>query len=121
RNKGDFSYHLDLVPGLPCLAVHNNQKATRIMKKMTNSICATFGYYPKAWDTTTAKFSIRTLDNHEQTVDGIKNHQNVVENWYYPRAQPQQDINGTADPRPYCTRVFSLPKTHILTLHEYHQ
>lgn len=76
-----------------------------------------FGYYPVAYYVTTPEFSIHTLPDHEATVATITSHPDVSKDWIYPGAQQQKDImSGVVRSMPYSARVFSLPKTHVLTL-----
>jgi hypothetical protein len=44
---------------------------------------------------------------------------NAFKDWIYPGAQQQRDfMSGNVRSMPYNARVFGLPKTHVLTLHE---
>ena len=86
------------------------------------SVCdvsAEFGYYPDFFDGANEIFSIQTKRDHESIVNSVIDDPNVLEDWIYPGAQRQLEIvSGHVCQRPYNTRVFGLPKTHVLTLHK---
>lgn len=64
-------------------------------------------------------FSVQTLPNHENIVATIIGDQNVLNGWIYPGLQKHQDfMSRKISLVPYNTRVFGLPKTHVLTLHK---
>ncbi|MGQ1356382.1 hypothetical protein ACT4WJ_12325 [Acinetobacter baumannii] len=85
--------------------------------EVNNWISAEFGYYPKMYNVTTERFSIQTLANFEENLGLIKNNPNIQKDWIYPGLALQHDfITGKTQDLPYTARIFSLPKTHILTL-----
>ncbi|MEN8274165.1 hypothetical protein I8T81_11950 [Acinetobacter seifertii] len=85
--------------------------------EINNGVSAEFGYYPKIYNLTTERFSIQTLANFEENLELIKNDPNIQKDWIYPGPALQHDfITGKTQDLPYTARIFSLPKTHILTL-----
>lgn len=85
--------------------------------EVNNWISAEFGYYPKMYNVTTERFSIQTLANFEENLEQIKNDPNLQKEWIYSARALQHDfITGKTQVLPYTDRIFSLPKTHVLTL-----
>ncbi|MEB1547616.1 hypothetical protein VDQ94_01650 [Xanthomonas campestris pv. campestris] len=84
-----------------------------------SAVSADFGYYPYPCDVKTKQFTIKTLSNHKSTVEAIKSHPNVINEWLYPG--PQKNKNFLSEHvylMPYNKRIFHLPKTHKITLHK---
>lgn len=80
-------------------------------------ISAEFGYYPRSCDLDADRFSIRTLADLNESMATVNEHPGVVRHWIYPGAQRQRNVfNGKTRAMPYSSRVFGLPKTHVLTL-----
>lgn len=78
-----------------------------------------FGYYPISWEVETDQFSIRTLPDHSQLVELLNRNTGILRNWIYPGPAVMHDLmTGEERPMPYRSRIFGLPKTHVLTLHE---
>lgn len=89
--------------------------------EVKNWVSAEFGYYPKMYNVTTERFSIQTLANFEENLERIKNDPNLQKDWIYPGPALQHDfITGKTLALPYTARIFSLPKTHVLTLFKSH-
>lgn len=89
--------------------------------EVNNGFSAEFGYYPKMYNVTTERFSIQTLANFEENLERIKNDPNLQKDWIYPGPALQHDfITGKTRALPYTARIFSLPKTHVLTLFKSH-
>ncbi|WP_111894530.1 hypothetical protein [Acinetobacter sp. MB5] len=87
--------------------------------EQTDGISAEFGFYPKPLDIDNERFSVKTLPEHEKKVTFITQHPNTQKNWIYAGFQQKIDIaSGETTPLPYSERVFSLPKTHVLTLYK---
>lgn len=85
--------------------------------EINNWISAEFGYYPQMFNVTAERFSIQTLANFEEDVDLIKNDPNIQKDWIYPGPALKHDvISEEILDLPYTARIFSLPKTHVLTL-----
>jgi hypothetical protein len=66
-------------------------------------MCITFGYYPNQWDFQVGDISITTLPNLTQVVNEIEKCDLIHNEWLY----------APGGVRP--SRVFGLPKTHVLT------
>lgn len=66
----------------------------------------TFGYYPLDCNLQVERISLTGLPDHQQSVVGIEASNSVHNGWLY--APPQSTL-------PHGSRVFSLPKTHVLT------
>jgi hypothetical protein len=82
-------------------------------------VSAEFGYYPLPWSVETDRFSVRQSPNFLQTVEDLATNPGVSKNWIYPGARRTHDMmSGEVHLMPFQSRVFGLPKTHILTLHE---
>jgi hypothetical protein len=78
-----------------------------------------FGYYPVIYNINTERFSIKTLSNFEESVDLIRNDPNTLKDWIYSDTALQYDLmSKELRPLPYKARIFSLPKTHVLSLHK---
>jgi hypothetical protein len=89
------------------------------LDKPISGVSVKFGYYPEHCDVETDRFSVQTLPGHADSVANIASDPNVVKDWIYPGAQQQRDfMSGEISSMPYNARVFGLPKTHALTLHE---
>lgn len=85
--------------------------------EINKRVSAEFGYYPKMYSVTTERFSIQTLDNFEENLELIKNDPSLQKDWIYSAPALQDDfITGKTQVLPYTDRIFSLPKTHVLTL-----
>lgn len=77
------------------------------------------GYYPVSWSVNTDQFSVQALPDHERIVAAITDSPNLSKDWIYPGAQRTIDLmSGEERSMPYNSRVFGLPKTHVVTLHK---
>lgn len=86
---------------------------------LTGGVSGEFGYYPTPCDIEIGRFSVQTLPDHENHVIDVTKHSNVLMDWIYPGAKQNRDfMSGNIRSMPYSARIFSLPKTHVLTLHE---
>jgi hypothetical protein len=86
---------------------------------LTGGVSGEFGYYPTSCDIETDRFSVQTLPDHENHVIDVTKRSNVLMDWIYPGAKQNRDfMSGNIRSMPYSARIFSLPKTHVLTLHE---
>ncbi|HCE6930713.1 TPA: hypothetical protein N0H29_002633 [Pseudomonas aeruginosa] len=89
----------------------------KLVHASTSGIATEFGFYPICCDIESEQFSIRTLPNHEETVSSIVEDANVIDGWLYPGPQKRLNfVSSTLRSMPYSSRVFGLPKTHVLTL-----
>lgn len=85
---------------------------------VANGISAEFGYYPIVYNVTAERFSIQTLPSFAKDVELIKNDPHIEKDWIYSGNALQGDfISGKIKSLPYPARIFSLPKTHVLTLY----
>lgn len=83
---------------------------------MNNTI--SFGFYPCRLDIENELFSVKTLHDFDNSVELVLADSNVIKDWIYPgRAFEKNFINGAEKELPYNVRVFGLPKTHTLTVH----
>lgn len=78
----------------------------------------TFGYYPVSIEVETERFAIETLPDHSGVVGDVVSDPYVHKSWIYaPRQKISQFGTGNVRLMPYSARIFSLPKTHRLTVH----
>lgn len=78
-----------------------------------------FGYLPLPWSIDTERVSIQPLPAHQDIVASLTQSPNINRDWFYPGARLVEDIaSGKVNSLPYPSRVFSLPETHVITLHE---
>jgi hypothetical protein len=74
-----------------------------------------FGYYPRELDVVGGSLTIETLPNLKDTVADVESEGTVHEGWVYAPPQLSRDFfKGITYQRPYASRIFGLPKTHIL-------
>jgi hypothetical protein len=73
-----------------------------------------FGYYPRAFDVSAGSVKVSTLPNLESTVRDINVGSDVFDGWIYAPPQHVRDFNLGNVRRPYPSRVFGLPKTHVI-------
>lgn len=82
-----------------------------------DAVTRAFGYCPAPIDLKTDRFSIQTLPTHADLVAEVTDNPGVYKDWIYAGPQAQLDFgSGRTRQMPYSARVFSLPKTHLLTL-----
>ncbi|PZT31022.1 hypothetical protein A7X93_12160 [Stenotrophomonas maltophilia] len=85
----------------------------------TGGVAAEFGYYPKPCDLDTDRFSVRTLTNLQESIAAVADDPGTLKDWIYPGPQSHRNVSsGTIRTMPYPSRVFGLPKTHVLTVHQ---
>lgn len=72
-----------------------------------------FGYYPDRLDLTSGTVTIASLPDREATKAAIERNEGVVDGWIYAPPQLVHDFSGRTIQRPYASRVFGLPKTHV--------
>lgn len=86
---------------------------------MATGIATEFGFYPREWDTKTDRFTIETLPGLHEAVAAVAEDPGVAKDWIYSGLQQTRDWGtGTVRTLPYSARVFGMPKTHALKLHE---
>ena len=82
-------------------------------------VSADFGYYPLPWSVEADRFTVRQSPRLQQIVADLAANPGVSKDWIYPGGRQTQDMmSGEVHLMPYPSRVFGLPKTHVLTLHE---
>ncbi|GGX13669.1 hypothetical protein [Undibacterium macrobrachii] len=75
-----------------------------------------FGYYPQTLDVSAGAVSISTIPNLTDIVFAIeKDSEHVAGDWIYAPPQEVLQFGGNIVKMPYPTRIFGLPKTHILS------
>jgi hypothetical protein len=75
-----------------------------------------FGYYPYPCSTQWGPISITTLPDLEGTIASVDVAPTIYENWLYAPPQVLDDpFSGKQRILPYASRIFGLPKTHVLT------
>lgn len=85
----------------------------------SGGVSAQFGYYPRPCDIETDRFSIRTNPDLGEIEADLTLSPDVHGDWIYPGAQESLElVSRNVRSLPYNTRVFGLPKTHVLTLHQ---
>lgn len=89
------------------------------MTAMAAGIATEFGFYPREWNTKTDRFTIKTLPGLQEAVAALAKNPDVARDWIYSGPQQVRDWGtGTVRTLPYSARIFGMPKTHALTLHE---
>ena len=82
------------------------------MRKIENE----FGFYPEPLEIKAGSIKVSPLSEFHSIVDSVLDaHENIKDDWIY--APPQRDrdfISGEIREQPYSSRVFSLPKTHMI-------
>jgi hypothetical protein len=75
-----------------------------------------FGYYPKPLDFSVGDVSVATPPGLKDKTREVMESGLIDGDWCYaPPAQAQDFMSGKVRTLPYPSRVFSLPKTHVLT------
>lgn len=74
-----------------------------------------FGYYPKPLDISVGSITITSLPDIAETVIAIENNNRVDGDWIYAPQQEVRSFGGNTTSRPYPSRIFTLPKTHLIT------
>jgi len=73
-----------------------------------------FGYYPRPLDVVAGPVTIATLAGLDQTIAAIEANEGVDGDWIYAPPQRVHDLGGGISERPYPSRIFGLPKTHVI-------
>ncbi|MCF0265489.1 hypothetical protein KW868_13625 [Acinetobacter guillouiae] len=85
----------------------------------TKGVFAEFGYYPKNIDIENDRFSIKALPNHADSVTLVTEDPNIFNNWIYPgNKENYNPMTRKTTLLPFSSRIFGLPKTHVLKLHD---
>ncbi|HHK4224519.1 TPA: hypothetical protein ACQTXI_003008 [Pseudomonas aeruginosa] len=89
------------------------------LNALAGGLSAEFGFYPQLCDLKTERFSIRSHRNLKAIEVDVVADPGVHKDWIYPGAQRSLDfMSGRVRSLPHAARVFGLPKTHVLTLHQ---
>lgn len=79
------------------------------------SVTAEFGYFPYELDQTYGPISISTLPGLAASVAAVHSSGTVHKDWVYAPQQLHRDIfNDSTYQLPYASRIFGLPRTHVL-------
>ncbi len=74
-----------------------------------------FGYYPRRFDVELGTFSFCTLPDLDLTVIKLMADSGVYGDWIYPPLREIRSFGSATSVLPYPSRVFGLPKTHLLS------
>lgn len=75
-----------------------------------------FGYYPRLLDVDIGSVKVESLDDLEQTVSDMENSEGIEKDWIYAPLQCRRNLgHDGVEVLPYSSRVFGLPKTHVIT------
>ena len=74
-----------------------------------------FGFYPQSLQFEAGLVTVSTLPDIERITSDLLASDDVEANWIYPSPQQQYElISGKVRELPYPSRVFGLPKTHLI-------
>ena len=73
-----------------------------------------FGYYPSALSIDIGYIQVQTLPGIKEKVHAVTASDGVDAEWLYPPAQMVHQIGGGIQQKPYASRIFGLPKTHVI-------
>ena len=74
-----------------------------------------FGFYPQPLQIKAGSVTVSPLPDLERTASDILALDGVEDNWIYAPPQQVRDfMSGKVRERPYASRVFGLPKTHLI-------
>lgn len=82
------------------------------MTKQKTSI--EFGYYPFELSVQAGPIRIASLPTLAEAVADVAGSDGVERNWIYAPPQEVRSLSGATKTLPYPSRVFGLPKTHVL-------
>lgn len=79
-------------------------------------LCVKLGYYPLSCDIRAGDIYLSTLPDIEQSIAEVQTASTINNDWIYGPLKRSRDIfSGQSKMLPYGTRIFGLPKTHVLT------
>jgi hypothetical protein len=82
---------------------------------MSNNVAETeFGYYPNPLSFAVGDIEVRTLSGLEKTVAALVGSEQINAEWIYAPRREVRLLGGGSQHRPYASRVFGLPKTHVI-------
>ena len=74
-----------------------------------------FGFYPQPLQIKAGSVTVSTLTDLKRTASDILALDGVEDNWIYaPPQQVRDSMSGKVRERPYASRVFGLPRTHLI-------
>jgi len=74
-----------------------------------------FGYYPRPLNIDAGAIKVETLDDLEITVSDMENSEGIEKEWIYAPLQCRRNVGHEGvEVLPYSSRVFGLPKTHVI-------
>ena len=74
-----------------------------------------FGFYPRNLDLDIGPAKVRCLSGWKDRVEAVLSDVAVVDGWIYAPPQPTKNmLTGKVRGQPYSSRVFGLPKTHVV-------
>lgn len=74
-----------------------------------------FGYFPKELNLCSGPVTVSTLPNLLDTVSQINALPNTKDGWIYAPMQITQGLSGDVRTQPCPSRIFGLPKTHLIS------
>lgn len=73
-----------------------------------------FGYHPQPLSVVAGPVSITPLPDREKTVAAIEADDGLDGDWIYAPLQQTRQLGGGVSERPYPSRIFGLPRTHVI-------
>lgn len=73
-----------------------------------------FGYFPERLDLSSGSISVSSRADLAETVANVEMSSQVENDWIYAPPQLLTTFGGQSRQRPYSSRVFGLPKTHVI-------
>ena len=78
-----------------------------------------FGFYPHALEIDIGAARVRCLSGWEDGVQAVSSDVSMVDGWIYAPQQRTKDVlTGEVREQPFPSRVFGLPKTHVVEYEE---
>lgn len=73
-----------------------------------------FGYFPRPLSLTSGPIIVRPLADLALSVAKVEDDEQVERDWIYAAPQFERNMSGDVRELPYSSRVFGLPKTHMI-------
>lgn len=74
-----------------------------------------FGYFPKPLNISSGPITVCQLDDLALIVANIESSDQVENHWIYAPPRFVHSLGGNVRQRPYPSRIFGLPNTHVIT------
>ena len=88
-----------------------SRKAITFMKKLEKA----FGFYPKPLKICAGDITVSPLPDFDSRVASMSDCEDIENDWIYAPPQRTRDfMSGKVRERPYSSRVFGLPETHLI-------